>query len=278
MTPRIPSIPISYRDAIPILAALDGHGVSGEEVNRTNWIGGLNVTYSTGPAPGAVLSLHNLMRDEITPIWNTIGFINGTHPEETIVIGNHRDAWLVGGAADPNSGSAVLVEMSKAYGKLLKTGWKPRRNIVFASWDAEEYGLVGSTEWVEEFVNPWLTDTVVSYMNIDIASSGPRFGISATPELHAIAAEVMKKVIYPQPEGDNQTMYDVWMEEDGEVGVLGSGSDYTAFVHRGIGAIDMGAGGGPNDPVYPYHSKSVSLPIHLPKHALTDTATTHTPG
>ncbi|KAF2762514.1 Zn-dependent exopeptidase [Pseudovirgaria hyperparasitica] len=254
--PHIPSLPISYGNAIPFLAALDGHGVSGEEVNRTKWIGALNVTYSTGPAPGAVIDMHNLMEDAITPIWDVIDFINGTDPEETILIGNHRDAWLVGGAADPNSGSAVLVEMSKAFGKLLQTGWKPRRNIVFASWDAEEYGIVGSTEWVEEFVNPWLTNTAVTYLNIDIACSGPRFDVSASPELHTLVQDTMKKVLWPLPGGapSNQTLYDIWTAESGEIGVLGSGSDYTSFVHRGIGAVDMGAGGGGNDPVYPYHS------------------------
>lgn len=112
-----------------MLAALDGSGTPGSVVNRTGWVGGLNVTYSTGPAPGAVISMSNVMEDAITPIWNTIGIINGTNSDETIIIGNHRDAWMIGGAADPNSGSAVLVELSKAFGKLLKTGWRPRRTM-----------------------------------------------------------------------------------------------------------------------------------------------------
>jgi N-acetylated-alpha-linked acidic dipeptidase len=224
-------------------------------VNRTNWIGTLNVTYSTGPAPGAVISMSNLMNATITPIWDAIGIINGTNSDETIVIGNHRDAWIVGGAADPNSGSAVLVELSKAFGKLLKTGWKPKRNIVLASWDAEEYGLVGSTEWVEEFIDPWLTNTAVSYLNMDVGCAGPHPLISASPELHTIALDVMKKILFPKEGAMNQTMYDIWYAENsGQVGVLGSGSDYTAFLHNGIGCIDMGSGNGPNDPVYHYHS------------------------
>lgn len=169
--PKIPSIPISYVDAIPILAALDGHGVDGETVNRTRWVGALNVSYSTGPAPGTTISMSNLMKDVYTDIWDTIGIINGTNPDETVVIGNHRDAWIIGGGADPNSGTAIIVELSKAFGKLLAQGWRPKRNIVLCSWDAEEYGLVGSTEWVEEYV-PWLTDTAVSYLNIDIGTSG----------------------------------------------------------------------------------------------------------
>ncbi|KAI9686466.1 MAG: hypothetical protein M1820_010612 [Bogoriella megaspora] len=252
VVPHIPSLPISYQEAIPLLAALDGHGTEGKAVNRTGWVGALNVTYSTGPAPGATLSLSNVMRDAITPIWDAIGVINGTSEDEVLLIGNHRDAWIIGGAADPNSGTAILVELSKAFGKLLATGWKPRRTIVLASWDAEEYGLVGSTEWVEEYVN-WLTESAVSYLNIDVGVSGPRPELSATPELHSIAIETMKKTIWPLV--DNQTFYDAWLDEnDGEAYVLGSGSDYTSFLHKGIGSLDVGAGNGPNDPVYHYHS------------------------
>jgi N-acetylated-alpha-linked acidic dipeptidase len=128
--PKIPSIPISYRDALPLLKALDGQGASALKINRgSGWTGGLNATYSTGPAPGVTLSLTNLMDERTTPIWNVIGIINGTNTDETIIIGNHRDAWIVGGAADPNSGSAILIEMTKAFGELMKTGWKPRRNM-----------------------------------------------------------------------------------------------------------------------------------------------------
>lgn len=129
VTPRIPSIPISYQEAIPLLAALDGHGTTGEAVNRTGWVGALNVTYSTGPAPGAIISMSNVMRDAITPIWDAIGIINGTSNDEVLFIGNHRDAWIIGGSADPHAGTAVLVELSKAFGKLLATGWKPQRTM-----------------------------------------------------------------------------------------------------------------------------------------------------
>jgi N-acetylated-alpha-linked acidic dipeptidase len=129
VTPQIPSIPISYSAAQPLLQALDGHGIPGKEVNRTAWVGALNATYSTGPAPGLTLSLHNLMEPKIAPIWNAIGYINGTNSDETIIIGNHRDTWMIGGAGDPNSGSAIMIELSKAIGKLLKSGWKPKRNM-----------------------------------------------------------------------------------------------------------------------------------------------------
>jgi N-acetylated-alpha-linked acidic dipeptidase len=112
-----------------MLEALDGHGVSGQKINRDGWVGGLDTTYSTGPATGVTLALTNVMEENITPIWNVIGIINGTNADETIIIGNHRDAWIIGGAADPNSGSAILIEITKAFGELLKTGWKPRRNM-----------------------------------------------------------------------------------------------------------------------------------------------------
>ena len=112
-----------------MLKALDGHGISGAAMKRGGWVGGLNATYSTGPAPGITLSLTNLMKESFSPIWNVIGIINGTNADETIIIGNHRDAWIIGGAADPNSGTAMLIEITKAFGKLVKTGWKPRRNM-----------------------------------------------------------------------------------------------------------------------------------------------------
>ncbi|KAF2737623.1 N-acetylated-alpha-linked acidic dipeptidase-like protein 2 [Polyplosphaeria fusca] len=252
--PHIPSLPISWVDAQPILQALNGFGTTGTAVNRTGWVGAIpGVNYSTGQGSNAVLSMSNIMEDVTTPIWDVVGIINGTNEDEVIIVGNHRDAWIVGGAADPNSGSAVLIELAKAFGKLAETGWKPTRTIVLCSWDAEEYGLVGSTEWMEEYI-PWLAEAAVSNLNIDVAVSGPIPGLSATPELHAIGVEIMKKVAWPYRGTTNRTMYDVWMEEDGEIGVLGSGSDYTAFVHRGIGAIDMGAEGGPEDPIYHYHS------------------------
>ncbi|KAI3399465.1 hypothetical protein diail_6727 [Diaporthe ilicicola] len=255
--PWIPSVPISWKDAVPLLAALDGFGVPGDQVNRSRWVGGLNVTYSTGPSPDATLSLSNHMDDTVAPIWNAVGIITGTDPDYTLVIGNHRDqAWVIGGAADPNSGSAIMIELSKAFGRLLSTGWKPKRNIVLCSWDAEEYGLYGSTEWVEEYI-PWLAQTSVAYLNIDGAVSGPLPDFSSTPELHNITQDIMKKVLWPHVgSGElNSTMYEAWLDSTGgDIGVLGSGSDYTAFLHNGISSLNVGAGGGPNDAIYHYHS------------------------
>ncbi|KAK4222873.1 putative glutamate carboxypeptidase 2 [Podospora fimiseda] len=256
VTPKIPSIPISYAAVLPLLQSLDGHGFTSEQINRTAWKGALPAQYSSGPAPGVKLNLSNLMRGKITPVHNVIGYINGTNPDETLIIGNHRDTWMIGGTGDPNSGSAVLTELAKAFSKLTQKGWKPRRNIVFASWDAEEYGLVGSTEWVEEHVN-WLTETAVAYLNIDVAVSGPRPYVDATPELHTVAGETLKKVVYPNFGGYNISLFDAFTDTTGgEFGVLGSGSDFTSFLHRGISALDVGAGGNPakGDAIWHYHS------------------------
>lgn len=102
--PRIPSIPISEKDALPLFAALEGHGIPGAEVNRTGYVGAIpGSSYSSGPAPGVVLNVQNMMEEVYTPIWNSIGVINGTNPDETIIIGNHRDAWIIGGAGKISS-------------------------------------------------------------------------------------------------------------------------------------------------------------------------------
>jgi len=132
--PSIPSIPLSMKDALPLLAALEGQGVSAKEANRSGWVGGFsNVTYDSGPAPGALVNIDHLIKGSVEPVWDVIGVINGTSPDEVVLVGNHRDAWVIGGAADPNSGSAILVELANALGKLLAKGWKPRRTMYVPS-------------------------------------------------------------------------------------------------------------------------------------------------
>ncbi|KAH7324908.1 membrane protein [Stachybotrys elegans] len=254
VVPQIPSLPLSYAAVEPLLQALNGHGPTADEVNRTIWAGALEADYSVGPAPGVTLSLNNQMEERIEPVQNVIAFLNGTNSDETIVIGNHRDTWMIGGNGDPNSGSAVLIELSKAFKRLTDSGWTPTRNIVLASWDAEEYGLVGSVEWVEDHVN-WLTETTVAYLNIDVAVSGPRVSLSASPELHTIGTDLFKKVVAPNGGAFNESIYDSWQRDaGGNVGVLGSGSDYTGFVHSGISSLDIGSDGGDGDPIWMYHS------------------------
>ncbi|KAG0134345.1 hypothetical protein HOY82DRAFT_516155 [Tuber indicum] len=250
--PSIPSLPLSFRDALPFLQALEGYGLTALEVDRPNWAGGLNVSYSVGPRPGAVINLENVVDYTYTPIWNTIGIINGTIEDEVIVVGNHRDAWIVGGASDPNSGTAMLVELSKAFGELLRQGWKPKRTIVLASWDAEEYGMVGSTEWFEEFVT-WAVPNMVAYVNVDVAVSGSHFSLAAVPELWGLVEDTLKDTSSPKTPG--KSIYDEWSAHKGVARVPGSGSDYTAFIHTsGIAVIDFGFKNGPGEPVYHYHS------------------------
>jgi N-acetylated-alpha-linked acidic dipeptidase len=254
--PSIPSIPISYVDAIPILKSLNGYGPRAKDLNKW-WTRSLGleykgVEYNIGPSPeNLVLNLVNEQEYVTTPLWDVIGIINGTLQEEVIVVGNHRDAWVAGGAGDPNSGSAALNEVIRGFGKAVKMGWKPLRTIVFASWDGEEYGLVGSTEWVEEYLS-WLTDANVAYVNMDIGCAGPEFRVSSSPLLHNIIYEVTGLVLSPNQTVDGQTVRDVW---SGHITTMGSGSDFTAFQDfAGIPSIDMGFSYSAKNPVYHYHS------------------------
>lgn len=128
------------KDALPLLATLQGHGVTAKEANRSGWTGGFgNITYDSGPAPGALVNMDHLMHESIEPVWDVIGVINGTKSDEVVVVGNHRDAWVIGGAADPNSGSAVLIELANALGKLLEKGWKPRRTMCVTNAYSRRY-------------------------------------------------------------------------------------------------------------------------------------------
>lgn len=197
------------------------------------------------------MNLYNQQEYITTPIWNVIGIINGTIPDEVIIVGNHRDAWVVGGAADPNSGSAILNEAIRSFGVALGKGWKPLRTIVFASWDGEEYGLVGSTEWVEEYI-PWLSGANVAYINIDVGARGKHFKASAAPLLDNLIYEVTSQVQSPNQTVKGQTVADVW---GGHISTMGSGSDFTAFQDfAGVPSLDVGFESSPSDPVYHYHS------------------------
>jgi N-acetylated-alpha-linked acidic dipeptidase len=253
--PHIPSLPISYLDALPLLKALNGHGPKASSFSD-HWHGrGLDyqgVEYNIGPSPDElVLNLVNEQEYVTTPLWNVIGVINGTIPDEVVVLGNHRDAWIAGGAGDPNSGSAALNEVIRSFGVAMQGGWKPLRTIVFASWDGEEYGLVGSTEWVEEYL-PWLSGSVVTYLNVDVGTSGPDFKIAAAPLLCRVVEEVIQRIPSPNQTLPGQSVYDVW---DKKIETMGSGSDFTAFQDfAGIPSVDMGFGPDPKSAVYHYHS------------------------
>ncbi|KAG7132369.1 glutamate carboxypeptidase like protein [Verticillium longisporum] len=255
--PSIPSIPISYADALPILRALNGHGPSADDFNQY-WTRNLGlkykgIEYNIGPSPdNVVINLYNEQSYVTTPLWNVIGIVNGTIPNEVVVIGNHRDAWIAGGAGDPNSGSAVLNEVVRSVGAALAAGWTPLRTIVFASWDGEEYSLIGSTEWVEEYL-PWLTDAAVAYVNVDVGVRSANFDAAAAPLLHRVLREVVAAIPSPNQTVPGQTVGDLW---SGKIRPMGSGSDFTAFQDfAGIPSLDFGFGGyGPKDAVYHYHS------------------------
>ncbi|EOD43785.1 putative glutamate carboxypeptidase protein [Neofusicoccum parvum UCRNP2] len=253
--PSIPSVPISYTDALPLLKALNGHGPKADDFGKYWKGGGLGhkgVEYNIGPSPDTlVLNLVNEQEYVTTPQWDVIGIINGTIPDEVIVLGNHRDAWIAGGAGDPNSGSAAFNELIRAFGIALSKGWKPLRTIVFASWDGEEYGLIGSTEWVEEYL-PWLTQAAVAYINVDVGATGPHFGASAAPLLDGALIEATLKVQSPNQTVEGQTVGDVWNKH---ISTMGSGSDFTAFQDfAGIPCIDLGFKPDEKSAVYHYHS------------------------
>ncbi|HWX55948.1 MAG TPA: M28 family metallopeptidase [Verrucomicrobiae bacterium] len=260
---RIPTTPLSYGDAAPILQNLGG-----PETPR-DWQGALPFTYHMGPGPVKV-KLHLKQNYRYWPIWNVIGKIPGAkYPDEWVVLGNHRDAWVFG-AVDPNSGTAAMLETVHGLGELLKQGWRPDRTIIFGSWDAEEEGLIGSTEWGEEHDSE-LTRKAVAYFNVDVAVTGPSFSAQAVPSLKGFVREVTRHV--PSPKGG--TVYDVWkadkekadqrpgpdfnpnrgpnakVENDVPVGDLGSGSDYSVFIqHLGVPSADMTSSG----PYGVYHS------------------------
>ncbi|KAK8908371.1 hypothetical protein QC760_002748 [Botrytis cinerea] len=259
--PSIPSLPISYVDALPILKSLNGIGPAPKDLNKW-WDRNLGlaykgVEYNIGPSPdNLVLNLVNDVEYVTTPIWNLIGIINGTLSDEVIVIGNHHDAWIVGGAGDPNSGSAALNEVVRSFGVAVSRGWKPLRTIVFASWDGEEYGLIGSTEWVEEYL-PWLNNANVAYINCDVGTSGPTFSASASPLHNKALGEILSLVQSPNQTIPGQTVGDLW---NGVISTMGSGSDFTAFQdYAGIPSIDLGFGPdvnheGGEKAVFHYHS------------------------
>lgn len=253
--PTIPSLPLSYAEALPLLRALNGHGPNVSSFSQYWQRGGLgykDVSYNIGPSPaGLEINLVNEQNYTTTPLWNTIGIINGTLQDEVLIIGNHRDAWIAGGAADPNSGSAALNEVIRSFGVALSQGWKPQRTVVFASWDGEEYGLVGSTEWVEEYL-PWLSEAAVAYVNVDVGAVGPEFEVSAAPLLNQAIYDIAAQVPSPNQTLPGQTVRDLW---DGCIATMGSGSDFTAFQDfAGIPSINVAFGGKKNGPVYHYHS------------------------
>ncbi|KAG8822839.1 hypothetical protein FRC19_005139 [Serendipita sp. 401] len=257
--PSIPSLPISWNTAKRLLSEL------GDDLKSKSRI-----------------RLLNKVDDKVTPIYNTMAIIPGIVSEQAVIVGNHRDAWVLG-AADPTSGTVCMYELVRGLGLLLRDGWTPFRTIILASWDAEEYGLVGSTEWGEDFAD-WIQAHVVTYLNLDVSVAGSKYNLKGSPSL---AHLIMNAAIaVPHPHNSSKTLWDARLEKgpfplpssvagldlselvleklaeeqaieqaDIPVNPLGSGSDYTVMLQRlGIASTDMGFGTSLTDPVYHYHS------------------------
>ena len=253
--PHIISIPLSYHDATPILQALKGPGAP------QGWQGALPFRYHLGPG-GVRVHLVSEQDYQRRIIWDVIGKVVGAQePDSWVVVGNHHDAWVYG-AVDPSSGTAAMLEAVHGFGALLRQRWHPKRTILFCSWDAEEEGLIGSTEWVEQ--QGKLLDHAVAYFNVDVAVAGPNFAASAVPSLKQFVREVTRSA--PSPLGG--TVFEQWRShsasdeenrsnappvagEETHVGDLGSGSDYTPFLqHAGVPSTDVVS----NGPYGVYHS------------------------
>ena len=253
---KIPVLPISYGDAQPLLASLGGETVP------PSWRGGLALTYKTGPGPAQV-HLKLAFNWNRVPLHDVIVKIpGGDQPDQWIVRGNHRDGW-VNGAADPLSGLVAEMEELRAMASLLKQGWKPRRTIIYAAWDGEEQGLLGSTEWVETHLDE-LQQKAVLYLNTDGNGRG-YFGMGGSHSLERFINDVARDVSDPETglsawkrtqlrtilDGAARTKAEARSRPDLRIGALGSGSDFTPFLqHAGIASLNVGYGGEGGDGIY----------------------------
>jgi N-acetylated-alpha-linked acidic dipeptidase len=264
---KIPVLPISWHDAQPLLRALSG------PVVPVDWRGALPLTYHFGPGPTTV-HLKLAFDWSLKPAYDVIARLPGAErPDEWIIRGNHHDAW-VNGAADPVSGAVALLGEARGVGDLVKAGWRPKRTIVYALWDAEEPGLLGSTEWVETHAAD-LQRHVVAYVNSDMNGRG-FLSVGGSHSLETLAGEVARDVIDPETgvsvlerararritQGTPEQLREIRGRADLSINALGSGSDYTPFLqHLGIASLDIGfdgeSGGGS------YHSIFDSIDAYM---------------
>lgn len=263
----IPSLPIGYGSARAILKQLAG-------ANAPNgWQGGLPLAYHVGPGPIEV-RFHVYNEYALRTIWNVVARLPGAvEPDRWVMLGNHRDAWVYG-AVDPGSGTAATLETCRALGEAVRAGWKPRRTIVYASWDAEEYGLVGSTEWAEQFAHE-VDRKAALMLNVDVAVAGPDLHMGGVPSLRDLMLESAGAVTDVR---SGRSLRDIWLDAKSnewaansplvladpfwkrgngrgdpspaphdftpQMNWLGSGSDYTAFLdHLGVPCLDLGFSG-----------------------------------
>ena len=239
----IPVTPIGYGEAEKILGQMQG------KVVPQSWQGGLPFTYRLEGGNSLTVRLKVDQKIDFVRATNVIGTLKGSEaPDEWIILGCHLDSWGFG-ATDPSSGTAMLISLSETLGKLKEQGYAPKRSILIGHWDAEEHGVIGSTEWVEQ-MRDQLNAKGVVYMNFDGAVSGKNFGAAAAPTLKKLLVETSKDVQYPYT---NQSLYEFWNKTDQiepPIGNLGGGSDHIAFyMHVGVPSMSGGAGG-PNV----YHS------------------------
>ena len=254
---KIPVLPISYSDAQPLLAALKG------PVAPEAWRGSLPITYHIGPGPAKV-RLNVKSNWDIKKIYNVIATIRGRqYPDEWIIRGNHHDAW-VNGAQDPVSGMGAVLEEARAFGALMKEGWRPKRTIVYCAWDAEEQGLLGSTEWAEAHADE-LKQKAVLYINTDSNGRG-YLGASGSHSLEKYINGVAQDIVDPEKNisvwkrsqlarianaRSPEDRREIRSKADLRIGALGSGSDYTVFIdHLGVASLNLGYGGEDGGGIY----------------------------
>src|SRR5256884_677910 len=254
---KIPVLPISYADAQPLLAVLTGR------VAPEGWRGGLGITYHVGPC-AAKVHLKVKSNWDIKPLYDVIAKIPGsTFPDEWVIRGNHHDGW-VNGAEDPISGQVAILEEARALGELVKSGWKPKRTIIYCAWDGEEPGLLGSTEWAEQHYDE-LRAHGVAYINSDANGRG-YLGIEGSHTLEKFSNDIARDISDPETklsawkrlqlrEISNaktpEQREEIRKRADLRVPALGSGSDYTAFLqHDGVASLNIGFGGEDGGGIY----------------------------
>jgi len=246
----IPVTAIGYGSAKSIMELMEGRPVP------NGWQGGLPFTYRVEGGESLQMRLKVEQEKKISRINNVVGTVKGTeHPDEWIILGSHYDAWTFG-AADPNSGTALILCLAETLGAMAKKGMTPKRSIKLAHWDAEEHGLIGSTEWVEQWRKELSTNTV-AYINLDAAVTGRNFNASASPLLKQLIIETSKEIPFPD---SSKTLFEVWNGRSKDtaepsIGSLGGGSDHVAFyMHAGVQSMNIGSGGG-----YLYHTNYDNL-------------------
>lgn len=235
----IPVTPLPYGSAVEILERMKGKAVP------RSWQGGLPITYRLEGGSELTVRLRVEQPKGMTRVENVVGMLEGEYfPDEWIILGCHYDAWGHG-ATDPNSGTAMLLTLADALGELARQGKRPARSILIAHWDAEEFGILGSTEWVEQ-MREELNARAIAYFNADGACTGLNFGGSSSPSLKGLLVDASQAVPYP---GEDFSVYEHWMQRSPEaaepnIGNLGGGSDHLPFyVHLGIPSLGVGMRG-----------------------------------